>query len=240
MPFLVLIAIIICGVIYARKAGIISLQQNVDFCFKCRKTNARLERNIMTSYIWDGMTFEEALAATQNDIYRLGFVPCIPPDAYNNDGIRESGIGYERHVEHDGADKQHAYFATSHVSKIDKYDSEAVQNRIQIYINRWKAIHSKEADVNMPEPKAEEIYSDFPTTERRLAQESMRLSQWKCAAPVGSYFMHGFYGTCEVVGYDEPPIGESLCYRVRVLSSGQVVGGIHFDDSTITKIRVQR
>ncbi len=197
----------------------------------------------MTSYIWDGLRFEEALSATQKDISRLGFVPCIPPDAYGYQKWsydRKLGHSYDRDTPPEKTVCNQIYYATSFVENVGQYDSEAVQNRLQIYIKRWEALHPKENDVNMPEPHWEKMYIDFPTTERRLAQESMRLSQWSYAASVGSYFMHGLYGMCEVVGYDEPPLGKSLCYRVKVLSSGDVVGGIHFDDSTIKKIRVKR
>jgi hypothetical protein len=242
LPFLVLIAVIICGVIYARKNGSASLQRNVDFCFKCRKTNARLEQAIMTSHIWDGLRFEEALSATQRDISKIGFVPCIPPDAYGYAKYNHSrllGHSYEKKTL-DGAERSEIYYATSFVENVGQYDSEAVQNRFEIYIKRWKAIHAKEDDTNMPEPSWEKMYINFPQNERQLAWESMRCSQWGYAAPVGTYFMHGVYGMCEVVGYDEPPLGKSLCYRVKVLSSGSIVGGIHIKDSTIKKIRVKR
>lgn len=244
MPFLVLIAIIICGVIYAKKYSRESFQSNVNFCFDCRKTNARLEQLIMTSYLWDGKEFQDAISATQQDIVRLGFVPCIPPDAY---GVRRyshdlslGGVTHNFELRQDPRCTNTISNVTSYVEDVHAYDSKAVKTRLETYKQRWTVMHPDQDVWEMPEPIWSDLYRNFPSTQKQLSQEDMRCSQWGYAAPVGSYFMHGLYGMCEVVGYDEPPLGKSLCYRVKVLSSGSVVGGIHFNDSTIKKIRVNR
>lgn len=240
MPFLIVVALIICGVIYAKRGGASNLKQTVDFCFDCRKTNARLEQSIMTSCIWDGMDFAEALSYTQKQIYKEGFVPCVPPDAYGRRGPAWSVNrgNFDTFEPYRSQGDSHSG-RSSFVRDIDSYDSKAVQTRRQSHKDRWKAMHPN-GDIEYVEMTDGELYANFPETQRQLSWESMRCSQWGYADPVGTYFMHGFYGLCEVVGYDEPPLGKSLCYRVKVLSSGSVVGGIHFEDSTIKKIRVKR
>lgn len=70
-----ILMVMIATVVRLKKQNEASAAWEAD---RCRKTNAKLESELLTGYILKGMDPEEAFKKTKEDLCDKGFVPCIP------------------------------------------------------------------------------------------------------------------------------------------------------------------
>lgn len=233
MPLVIAVLVIIWIFVVISDKGKQNIRAIADQSFECRKTNARFERAFMTDYLLSGLSFNDAFEKTQESIISAGFVPCIPRTAYKNDKSHFVGeLGCCTTNSWFGR-KNIANVSTSYVYRIDQYDSKAVQVRRELYEAKWNKTHPNEI---MPEITDQELYAGFPVNTTQVSNENCRKYEWRIASNIGDYLTHGRFGTCEIVGYEEPPMGKSLMYKAKILDTGEVVI-IPYDDKTITKIK---
>lgn len=231
MPLLIAVLIIIVLFVVISEKKRHNTQAIADQSFECRKTNARLERSIMTSYLIEGFSFNDAFAKTQSTTISLGFAPCIPQSAYDDSKSVFAGhIGCEPGITFR---ERAPGIVTSYVYSIDQYDSKAVQVRRELHEKKWRKTHPNE---DTPRITDEELYSNFPVNALQVSNENCRKHEWGIVSSIGEYFTHGRLGTCEIIGYVEPPLGTSLMYQVKIVATG-MTATVAYNDKTITKIK---
>lgn len=180
-------------------------RKSADYAVSMRKTNARLEQETLDRFFRQGMSFNDAYEATLKEIVSLGYDPCIPRDAY---GKKSKTCAFDKAPSSESE--------TSWVESPEKYDSHLVKMR--------------KKDFNGND---ELVYKNFPKTHCEYEIDLKRSSLRAKTIEKGQWITYPGYGTCEVLGYNYSPLGTKGTYKVRVISTGEIVNTIKIGDSKI-------
>ena len=197
MPLIIAVVVIIVLIVWMRDSKKERFRVSANYEKACRKTNAPLERDVLDSFLKDGMTFNEAYSATQKRMCELGYEPCIPKRAYlghTNNANSPQGLETSLMADH----------------STEWYDSAAVKSRRDQIRREGRT------------PTEEEVYASFPRNNIEYAVELKQNNVKTKAIPVGGSFIFPGLGTVEVVSHDfsHAAFGEGY-YNVRVLKTGE-------------------
>ena len=215
MPLIIAVLIIIVAVSWAKNSNKELSRQNKEYTAAARKTNAKMERDLVDHYMKHGKSFSDAFESARQDMLSAGYEPCIPREAYKPKrwyAPPTSGIKPPE---------------TSECPEYEKYDSEAVKHLRDDYRRecRMKGVEWSQKDEDAY------VYSDkLPTTPAQYSAYLSRLLKYE-AVPVGKYISHTSYGTCEVISLDF----EHSMHTVKVVKTGEIKH-ISFGDKNITKL----
>ena len=172
MPLIIIVLAVIVACLCARSFNKNSERQNNEYSAAARKTNAKMERNLVDQYMKQGKEFDEAFELARNDMLAAGYEPCIPKNSYNGH--------------------------SSYCKNCEQYDSVAVRELRQDY----KTECQNRGVQWSYEGEDEYIYKSgrLPTSAFRYHQKLS--SHWYDAIPVGKYISTPLYGTCEVIDLD--------------------------------------
>lgn len=185
-----------------------------------RKTNARMEVNLVDMYMKYGYSFGDAISAAYEDLAVAGYEPCVPRSAYADTAYNEQTSKLRP--------------ATNRES----YDSYNVKSRREQAQSEWKMEHpGKAIDFNAEEEIDRMTYAGFPSTEyeylRDLKKQSVKIN----TIPVGEILIYPGLGTCEVVGYTSLSEGYlNGYYKLKVLSTGEIITYVKIGDKKISRI----
>lgn len=212
MPLIIAVVAIIVFFVVMKDNGAERDRTNANYELARRKTNAEKERSILDGYMKQGKTFDEAYSATQSEMLRLGYVPCIPKNAYGTNcaGTKVIFNGEE----------------TSYIGGAsNRFDSSNVKSRKEQLLREGRPLTEENIYANYPKNKAEYV--------RDLKNQTVRLE----AIPVGEWFTYPGYGTVEVIGHDYSPLVPGTGrYRVKVLQTGEIVTHIQIGDRKIRRV----
>ena len=218
MPLIIAVLIIIVVVSCARNSNKELKRQNREYTAAARKTNAKMERELVDRYMKYGKSFNEAFDLARKDMISAGYDPCIPRDAYKPKRWNAHPTSGSNHPE------------TSECPDYDKYDSQAVQKLRSEYRSqcRQKGVKWSRNDED------NYVYSDrLPTTPAQYSaylNRSVKTHQYESVA-VGKYISYLGLGTCEVIALDF----ESAMHTVKVVKTGEIKQ-IPFGDKNITRL----
>lgn len=212
MPLVIAVVAIIVIFVVIKDGNADRDRKNANYELFRRKTNAEKERETLDGFMKQGKTFDEAYSATQAEMCRLGYVPCIPKDAYGTDwaGTKEIWGGEE----------------TSYIGDPSgRFDSDAVKTRKRLLLEEGLPLTE------------ENIYANFPSNNVEYEKELKRQTVRFAAIKKGEWFTYPGYGTVEVIGHEYSPLtpGHGY-YKVKVLQTGEIVTDIKIGDSKIRRI----
>ena len=215
MPLIIIVLIIIVLISWGVGIGKDSERKRKQYKASSRKTNAKMEREVVDKYMKYGKPFNEAFELAQKEMIKNGFEPCIPRDAYKPDLWSSS----------DGTPPE-----TSECPECEKYDSDAIKHlRTEYYI-----LCDKRKEKRTREGEDKYIYGDkLPQTARQY-ETFLMACQYRGiydAASVGSYISYSGLGTCEVIDLDV----NTSEHIVKVIRTGEIKR-ISFGDKNITKL----
>ena len=107
-----------------------------------RKTNARLERELVDRYMKYGKNFKDAYWLARQDIVMAGFYPCIPETAYDHFQYTSTYDPRDNNGKYESSwcEKCEEKFDSSKVRwKRDKYLKQCYEQRV--YPNRLQEYH---------------------------------------------------------------------------------------------------
>jgi hypothetical protein len=154
MP-LVLLVLFVFGGLFLAISDNKKWHQNQDStCLMLRKTNARLERELVNKCLLSGYSIEEAYEVVPAELAKRGFDLCMSPDSFVTDISPNYHLTIEGH-------EPIKYDSTIIPRSGDLHDrnSEAVKLEHKIVELQWKLLHPDEA---VPEFSDEDIYKNFP------------------------------------------------------------------------------
>jgi len=183
-----------------------------------RKTNARMEQQIVDYYMKRGYSFSDAYRKSYEDMVEAGYVPCIPRDAYSKNT----------------KDQESSFCGYNGIFSVEKFDSFWVKEKRDEARRKWFESHNGEL---MPQEELDAaIYDGFPTSVEEYMHDLKRSAKRSEAYPVGSYIIYPNYGTCEILAHNWIGDGSSGgTYTLRVLKTGETVSHIKIGDSKIRR-----
>lgn len=211
MPLVFAVVVIIWLFVVCHDKNKEQTRENANYEESRRKTNAEKERLVLDSYMKQGLTLREAHEATQKEMIRLGYDPCIPINAYGKDF-------FGRDVVYGGE--------TSYIPQgAGKFDSYEVKTRKELL--RQNGRQATDADV----------YNNFPTNNYEYVQDLKRQTLQFQSIPVGEWITYPGYGTLEILGYEYSPFNPSKgYYKAKVIKTGEIVTTIKIGDKSIRQI----
>lgn len=212
MPLIIGVVLIICIFVVFHDKDKDLNRKNANYEKARRKTNAEKERLILDGFMKQGMTLTEAYAATQKEMIRLGYDPCIPISAYgtNFSGTKEIFGGEE----------------TSYIDDASKrFDSDEVKTRKRLLEKSGRQLTD------------ENVYDSFPKNNAEYEQNLKRQTLQFQSIPVGEWITYPGYGMLEILGYEYSPFNHNKgYYKAKVVKTGEVVTTIKIGDSKIRRV----
>lgn len=218
MLLIIAVLIIIVVLSCAKNSNKELMRRNREYTAAARKTNAKMERDLVDHYMKHGKSFNDAFESARQDMLAAGYEPCIPREAYKPrhwTATLNSGAKYPE---------------TSECPDYDKYDSQAVKNLRSDY-----RMQCEKKDVKWSKNDEDAyVFSDrLPTTPAQYSvylDRSIKTHQYESVA-IGKYISYPGFGTCEVIDLDF----EHSMHTVKVLKTGKIKR-IPFGDKNITKL----
>lgn len=197
------------------------------------KTNAKLEQRTLDMYLKYGYSFADAFQRTYQDMYKAGYEPCIPYEAYLK---LKDGSGWSSFCD----SGNNTYLGRWNERLVDKgfspgqYDSEWVRDRRRAIYESYQINHPEE---EISSSELERLtYENFPKTEWEHQRDIKISANISKAEPIGTYIIYPNLGTCEVLGYywvDHGAAGGA--YKLKVLKTGEIVNRVLVGDEKIRK-----
>ena len=208
MPLIIAVLVIVVVFLSAKGFNKENNRKQREYTASIRRTNAKLECELVKKYVGDGHCLDEAIELVQKDLSANGYEPCIPKSAY-----RVSGFNV------DVCDKQ-------------RFDSAAVKGLREDFHRDTKKAGIDFSTREEFEQKCEEyIYDNLPKTNWQY-ERYLDLSMKKIeAVDVGRYISYPGLGTCEVIALDY----DKLQHTVKVVKTGKITK-IAFGDKHIIRL----
>lgn len=176
---LLVIVVVFVNIFESSKKGRLQDQQAARIL---RRTNAKLERELVDHYMKQGLTLNESISLTYNDLIKKGFDPAIPPDAYYQD-------------------KNGKFESSETIEPLYKYESDAVSNTESLIILVHKKVHPGEPLPYSDEEYTSRVYKWLPKTMSEYDLLMDALYVWGIALPLHTMVIHETYGLCEIVDF---------------------------------------
>lgn len=212
MPLVFAVVVIVWLFVVCHDKNKEQTRENADYENSRRKTNAEKERLVLDGYMKQGLTLREAYEATQKEMIRLGYDPCIPISAYGTDLYGKKEI-------YDGEETSYLQ------AESNRFDSYEVKTRKRLLQQNGR--QATDADV----------YNKFPTNNYEYVQGLKRQTLQFQSIPVGEWITYPGYGTLEILGYEYSPFNPSKgYYKAKVIKTGEIVTTIKIGDKSIRQI----
>lgn len=214
MPLIIAVLVIIVVFLSAKGFNKESERKQREYTKSIRKTNAKLELELVKKYVKCGKTLDEAINLTHSDLSLAGFEPCIPRTAYSVDADTSKVSIYPR----------------GH--SCQDFDSKAVKSLREDFRRETKKSGTEFSSNTEFEQQCEKyVYDNLPKTNWQYELYLTRAIRKLDAVDVGRFISYPGLGTCEVVALDY----EKMQHTVKVVKTGQLTK-IAFGDKHIIKL----